>query len=310
MKDLRSTTVVRIALVLVPLVGGLMPVPAAASNENGGGGSSQQEEQSLGEVSAKLSNPVSDLWAMFTEVDFVKYGGDLDTGGAKYGSRMIVQPIMPIPLYGEGKNQWKLITRPNIPVLFDQPVPVGVDDFDYIGGLGDIDLPMMVSPPLGNWLVGFGPSLLFPTATRDELGQQQWGAGPALVLGYKTKKWIFVTQTVYDWGIGGWNDKDTPPVSDGSLIYIFLYNLPHAWQVGFNPTITYNHNAAPSDQWNVPVGLTVSKTVKIGKTPVKFQLAFEYSVVHEQSFGQDWQVRLNILPVISSLIQKPLFGAR
>jgi hypothetical protein len=60
-------------------------------------------------------------------------------------------------IFGEGKNEWKLITRPNVPVIFSQPVLKGVDDFINLGGLGDIELPMMVAPPLGNVIVGLGP---------------------------------------------------------------------------------------------------------------------------------------------------------
>jgi hypothetical protein len=222
---------------------------------------------------------------------------------------MIFQPIMPIPLYGEGKDQWKLITRPNVPVIFSEPVAKGFNNFDHVGGLADIELPMMVAPPLGDWIVGLGPVVLFPTATDDDLGQDQWGLGPAAVLGYKTKKWLFVTQTTYEWGLGGSNDGN-PDVSSGNLVYIFLYNLPDAWQIGCNPTITYNHNAPSGNRWNVPVGLTISKTVRIGKTPTKFQIALEYSVIKEDAFGQQAQLRLNILPVIPSLIQKPIFGGR
>lgn len=40
---------------------------------------------------------------------------------------MIFQPFMPIPLYGEGKDEWKLITRPTLPILFSQPLPAGFD---------------------------------------------------------------------------------------------------------------------------------------------------------------------------------------
>ena len=57
-----------------------------------------------------------------------------------------------------------------------------------------------------------------------------------------------------------------------------------------------------------PVGVTVSKMTKIGDVPVKFQLGIEYSVVKQDDFGQVAQIRLNIIPVISSLIKNPLFG--
>lgn len=268
-----------------------------------------KEQGGLAEVGAKLSNPVSDVWALFTEFDLFFSDGDLNRGDSKIGGRMLFQPVMPIPLYGIGENAWKLITRPTIPVLFSQPVPKGFDEFNNLGGLGDITLPMLVSPPSGNWLLGLGPAWLFPTSTQKEFGRQQWGVGPAAVLGYKTKEWIAFVFPQYYWGIGGaGQDKDTPDASYLSMLYGFFYNLPNGWQVGTNPTISYDHKASSGNKWNVPVGVTVSKMAKIGDVPVKFQLGIEYSVVKQNDFGQVAQIKLNIIPVIPSLIKNPLFG--
>ena len=78
--------------------------------------------------------------------------------------------------------------------------------------------------------------------------------------------------------------------------------------MGFNPTITYNDKANSSDnKWNVPVGLGVAKTMKFGKMPVKFQFSVEKSVVRQDTFGKDWNVRLNVIPVIPALVKNPLF---
>jgi len=266
------------------------------------------EHGSLAELGAKISNPVSDVWALFTEFDFYFSDGDVNEGDSKIGGRMIFQPVLPIPLYVKGENAWKLITRPTIPVLFSQPVPKGYDEFNHLGGLGDIQLPMLVSPPAGNWLLGLGPTWLFPTSTQEEFGRQQWGVGPAAVIGYRTKKWLAGIFPQYTWGIGGWHGGDTPYASYLSMLYFFIYNLPDAWQIGFNPTISYDENAPSDNKWNVPVGPFVSKMIKIGRTPVKIQLGFEYSVVRQDDFGQVAQVKLNIIPVIPSLIKNPLFG--
>ena len=284
------------------------PTSAAAKGGESEQASAQSEHGNLSEVGAKLANPVSDVWALFTELDLYFSDGDLNRGSSKVGGRMIFQPVLPFPLYGRGDNAWKLITRPIIPVLFSQPVPRGFNDFDNLAGLGDIQLPMMVSPPSGNWLLGFGPTWLFPTATREEFGQQQWGVGPAVVLGYHTKEWTAGVFPQYTFGIGGWNGNDKPDASTLSLLYFFAYNLPDAWQIGFNPTITYDDNATSGNHWNVPVGLFVAKTTKLGKVPVKFQLGFEYSVVSQDAFGQQAQVKLNIIPVIPSLVKTPILG--
>lgn len=279
-----------------------------AEGESSGQLSAQSGQGSLSEIGAKLSNPVSDVWALFTEFDLYFSDGDINKGSSEVGGRMIFQPILPFPLYGQGENQWKLITRPTIPVIFSQPVPKGFDDFTHLGGLGDTQFPMMASPQTGNWLLALGPTWLIPTATREEFGQQQWGVGPSAVIGYRTKKWLAGVFPQYTFGIGGWNGKDTPEASYLSMLYFFVYNLPNAWQIGCNPTISYDHSASSGNRWNVPVGLFVAKTVKIGKVPVKLQLGIEYSVVSQDDFGQRGQVKLNIIPVIPSLVKSPLLG--
>jgi hypothetical protein len=81
---------------------------------------------------------------------------------------------------------------------------------------------------------------LFPTATQDAFGRQQWGVGPAGVVGYTTKELTAFVFPQYFFGIGGWNNKATPDASYLSMFYGFFYNLPNAWQVGMNPTISYD----------------------------------------------------------------------
>ena len=288
---------------LMELAATLILFGATAYSQEAGSG-----HGSLAEIGQKLSDPTSDVWALFTEFDLSFSGGDLKTGSSEVGGRMLFQPILPFPLYGRGKDEWKLITRPSISVLFSQPIPKGFDDFTHLGGLGDIQLPMLVSPPTGNWLLGLGPTWLLPTATQREFGRQQWGVGPTLVAGYKTKDWIAFVFPQYTWGIGGWNGKDRPDASYLSMIYTFAYNLPDAWQIGFNPTINYDARATSGNRWNVPVGLFVAKTTKIGKLPVKVLLGIDYSVVSQDAFGQRAQIKLTIIPVIHSLVKNPIFG--
>ena len=75
-----------------------------------------------------------------------------------------------------------------------------------------------------------------------------------------------------------------------------------------NPTITYNDQADSKNKWNVPVGLFVGKTIKIGKMPVNIKAGLEYSVVSEDTFGKRTAFRFQITPVIPSLITDPIFG--
>lgn len=298
-----SRAALTLSFVLVAGAAEAQPAHPPAAGAGGGG------QGDLAQIGAKLSNPVSDVWALFTEFDVYFSDGDANQGASQVGGRMLFQPILPFPLYGSGEQEWKLITRPTVPLLFSQPVPTGFNQFDHPGGVGDTQLPMLVSPPAGNWLLGLGPAWLFPTSTNAAFGRQQWGVGPSAVVGYKTSNWIAGAFPQYYFGFADRNDhNDLPRASYLNLLYFAFYNLPSAWQVGTNPTITYDDTATSGNKWNVPLGLTVTKTTRVGPLPLKVQLGIEYSVVSQDDFGQRAQIKLNVIPVIPSLVEHAIFG--
>jgi hypothetical protein len=150
---------------------------------------------------------------------------------------------------------------------------------------------------------------MFPSATTNALGNDQWGLGPAVVVGYKWEKLTAVLFPNYFWKIGSsGQDETTPNISQGTLLYSLTYALANAWQIGTNPTISYNNNAKGGNQWNVPVGLFVGKTIKVGKMPINIKLAVEYSVVRQDTFGKEANIRFLITPVVPALIKNPIFG--
>jgi hypothetical protein len=267
-------------------------------------------ESDLAETGRKLSNPIGDVWALFARFNLSFADGDVNAGDSKVGGSMIFQPILPFPLYGSGANKWNFITRPIIPVLFSASVPTGFNTFDRKGGLGDIQLPMVISPPTGKLLLGAGPAFLLPTATDDAFGRNQWGAGPALVVGYLTEKATYVVFGQYYWGTG-WHGDREPGERDASylnLLYLMFVNLPDAWQFGFSPTITYDARAGSGNRWNVPVGLGVAKTTLVGRLPVKFFFGLEYSVVSQDAYGDRARLVLEVIPVIPALIHRSILG--
>lgn len=274
-----------------------------------GAGATAPPNGDVSETGKKLSNPLSNVWAMFTEFDMNFSDGKLNSGHKQIGSRMIFQPILPIPLYGRGEKEWRLITRPTIPVLFSEPVPSGQGKFAHEASLGDIQVPLLISPPVKNWILGAGPTLLFPTATKKEFGRQQYGVGPAVVVGHYNEKVTMGVFPQYFFGIGSRGpDRGVEKASYLNLLYFMFYNLPKAYQIGFSPTITYDRRASSGNKWNAPIGVTVWKTARVGNTITKFELGVEYSVVRQQDFGQRFAVKFSIIPVIPSLIRKPLFG--
>jgi hypothetical protein len=264
----------------------------------------------LAETGKRLSNPISDVWALFARFELGFADGQVNSGDSKVGSMMIFQPILPVPLYGQRAKRWNLITRPTIPVLFTEAVPTGLDRFHRKGGLGDIQLPTVIAPPAGNWILGAGPAFLFPTASDDAFGRQQWGIGPAAVVGYHTKAAIFGAFGQYYLGTGTKGER-RPGERDAQflqLLYFGWINLPNAWQFGMSPTITYDARATSHNKWNVPVALQVAKIAPVGKVPVKFQFGVEYSVVSERAYGQQARLVLEVIPVIPALIRRPILG--
>ena len=68
-----------------------------------------------------------------------------------------------------------------------------------------------------------------------------------------------------------------------------------------------NWTASPSRNiWTVPLGLSVGKVMKIGILPVQVQIGGQYFVARPDG-APEWNVQLQVTPVIPRLIQKPLF---
>ena len=308
------------AVLLLPILAVFAVVLTSAAAQ-----AQAQAHGSAAEVGKKLADPTSNVWALFTEVDYTWSEGKFTDGKWRSGQAVIFQPIMPVPL----TDNWKLITRPTLPIIAQQDVPDGFNcqfddcirhgpegfslapdttiNFDNNSGLGDAFVPMLFSPnpkPGDKWGWGLGPTLLFPTATDDQLGTDTWEAGLAGVITYKTENSTSVIFPQYWWSYS--EDGDAEETSHASILYAHWRNLPNAWQVGIAPTITYNNKANSDNAWNVPIGLMAAKTVFFGKLPVKFQFGAEKSIVRQENFGKDWVIRFNIIPVISGP-SKPLF---
>ena len=94
----------------------------------------------------------------------------------------------------------------------------------------------------------------------------------------------------------------------GDIFYWFWYNLSDSLQVGFSPTITYDARESSGNQWNVPIGLGLAKMVSGPSGMTRIEAAFEYSVVHEDDFGQRVLLKLNLSPIVPRPIQNPIFG--
>jgi hypothetical protein len=230
------------------------------------------------ELAKKVQNPVSDLISVPFQHNFnfgVGPGDDLQY-------ILNIQPVVPFRL----PEDWNLITRTILPLVYQPEVAPGVgDEF----GLGDIQMSLFFSPAKpGAVIWGIGPVLQFPTATEEVLGTGKWGIGPTAVGLMIRGPWVVGGLINNLWSFASEGNREDV---NQMLIQPFLnYNFPGGWFLTSSPIITANWEADSNDRWTVPVGGGVGKVHRIGNLPVNLQLAGFYNVERPDN-GPDWSLR-------------------
>jgi hypothetical protein len=268
-------------------------------------------EMSAEDLNRQLNNPVSSVSSLNFQHNLTSLensGDDLPgwrSGNSEWFYNLNFQPVIPLEL----TESWNVISRPVFPIFGERPVFDG-NNFEDESGLGDITLFSLFSPAQaqGGLLWGVGPSFIFPSATRDALGQEKWQAGPAAVALHLGRKWIFGVLAQHWWSIGGADDR--PQTNQSNVQYFLFRLLPHQWQVGLGPNMTVDWEASDGNEVTFPIGLGFGKLVKLGRLPVKFTFELDYAVVHPDDIGQRWNLRLQMIPVLPSLVKGPLLGDR
>ena len=265
--------------------------------------SDADETASMDHINKQLNNPVSSLWSLTFQNNFVISTG-LPSDRERWAYNLNFQPVLPLHL----TENWNLISRPVLPVLAGIDVPQvsgGQLQWTEKSGFGDMALVSLLSPNTSSGFIwGVGPTFIFPTASDRALGQGKWQIGPAAVGLYLGKEWIFGVLAQQWFSYAG--DSSRPSVSQANFQYFIQHILPGHWQVGLAPNVTVNWKANGNNQLNFPIGLGVGKLVKFGKLPVKVTLELDYSVVKPDDFSQRWNVRLQVIPVLPALIKDPL----
>ena len=253
-------------------------------------------EESASELNRKLTNPVSSLWSLSNQFNNYKLAN------GHWNNNWNFQPVVPLSL----TKDWNLITRLVMPFYNIVPHETAPGQFERTAGLGDMTLLELLSPAnSGNWVLGAGPTFIFPTATSRFTGQGKWQAGPSVVAGYLTKNFFLGLFPQQWFSIGG--DPNRPDTSQLNLQPIATVFIGDGWNIGYSGNILANWKAASGDVWTVPVGLGVGKVVKLGRLPVKLELSLQYMPVRPSNTGQEWNVQVQITPIIPKLIKGTLF---
>jgi hypothetical protein len=270
--------------------------PTPGTSESVEGKEAEPHQVSASELNRQLSNPVTSLWSLTFQFNNYR----LENGEWNYNLQF--QPVLPIGL----TKDLNLITRPVIPLYNSVPHETMPGEFERTTGFGDIILLELLSPAhTGHWILGAGPTFIFPTATSDFTGQGKWQAGPALVVGYLTKEFIVGVFPQQWWSFAG--DSSRPDTSQMNLQPFAAWFFAEGWSLAYSGNILADWKAPSDNRWTVPIGVAIGKVVKLGKLPVKFQLGGQYMPIHPDDVGQEWNIQLVVTPVIPKLIKEPLF---
>jgi hypothetical protein len=273
-----------------------LPLQSSESFTYGAVTESPTGEPSASELNRQLTNPVSSIWSIANQFN------NFELNNGHWNNNWNFQPVLPLSL----TKDWNLITRPVMPLYNIVPHETAPGQFERAAGLGDLALLELLSPAhSGNWVLGAGPTFIFPTATSHFTGQGKWQAGPSVVVGYLTKEFFLGVFPQQWWSIGG--EHGRPDTNQMNLQPIATIFFGEGWSIGYSGNILADWTAPSENVWTVPIGLGLAKVVKLGRLPVKIQLAVQYMPVHPRISGQEWNVQVSITPVIPKLIKGVLF---
>ncbi len=232
------------------------------------------------DLAAQLANPISSLISLPIQANY-----DTDLGSDEEGSvwRVNVQPVIPFSL-GE---RWNLISRTILPLIDQSDVPApGFGE----SGLGDTVQSFFFSPkaPTSSGLIwGIGPVLLLPTASDDALGAEKWGAGLTAVVLKQNGPWTIGGLANHIESVAGEDDRADVSATFAQPFLSFVTKSKTT--LGLNTEATYDWR---SEQWSVPINLTVSQLTAAGKQPLQLGAGIRYWLESADGGPQDWGARL------------------
>jgi len=233
------------------------------------------------DLARATQNPLSDLISLPFQNNI-----NFNVGALNHAQNVLnIQPVIPIGL----NDDWNLITRTIVPVIY-QPALFPGDDDNF--GIGDIQFTGFLSPkkPVGGWILGAGPVFQFPTATDASLGARKWTIGPSVVGLRIDGPWVYGALVQNVWSVAGSGASNV----NAMLIQPFInYNMDDGWYLVSVPIITADWEADSDNRWLVPVGGGIGKIMRFGNQPVNVSLQAYYNAV-TPDFGPDWTLRIQI----------------
>ena len=234
------------------------------------------------DLAKKLSNPVASFISVPIQANY-----DDNYGAADQGSvwKINIQPVIPFTL----SENWNLISRTILPIIDQDDIPVvGMGE----SGIGDIVQSLFFSPKTptaGGLIWGVGPVFLFPSASDEMLGGEKWGAGPTGVVLKQAGPWTYGALVNHIESFAG--EDDRADISATFIQPFISFITKTKTTIGLNLESTYDWE---SEQWSVPINLTVNQLLKVGSQIIQVGGGVRYWADSPDNGPEDWGARIQL----------------
>ena len=240
----------------------------------------EKKADDAAELAKKLSNPIAALISVPIKFDWDTGIGTADADRSSF----TIQPVIPFGL----NDTWNVISRTIVPFYIDAESPVlGGSDTNGMGDILQSFFFTSKAPTARGWIWGVGPVLGLPTGD-DGLTTDKFSVGPNALALKQVGGWTYGALVNHLWSVSG--DDDRSDVSATFLQPFLSYATKTHTTFGLNTESSYDWEA---EEWTVPINVTVSQLIKVGKQPISLQVGYR-NYVDSPNDVMDWGLRFQV----------------
>jgi hypothetical protein len=242
-----------------------------------------------------LANQVNNPAAPVTFIQFRDILVPVVPGTNGVTNSLQMQPVLPI---GPFKSfPFVQLVKITMPLYVAVPGSADLQKFG-VTGVGDLQVfdLLSIKQSWGRW--GFGPALVFPTASARVIGSGKYQAGPAFAAIYTGVKNLTVGAVVQN-PISYAGDPTRSNVNNMLITPTLTYNLKDGWFAGlsdYNWSFNWENDGAAT----IPLGVQVGKVVTIGRQPVSLSVEVGGTAVRpEGTPNPGWILGFELSPIFN-----------